>query len=204
MARDLSRFERSIARLAQKHPRMPRDTVMLIRLAYHAFLALDERLEAHFNRHRLTGSSWVVLMMIYSSAARRVSPSELSAAVVQSRTHMTRVADDLADKGLIRRVPGVADRRRVELALTPAGLRTIERLLPLTWATYESALDVFGAADRHSLASLLRRWLHYLNDEQAAADGTAVAASGPRKTPRRASLAKPAHARRRHGAGQRA
>lgn len=171
MARDMSRFERGIARLAHKHPDMPRDTVMLIRLAYHAFLALDERLETHFNQYQLTGSSWVVLMMIYSSPVQRVSPSELSAAVVQSRTHMTRVADDLADKGLIRRVPSAEDRRRVELALTPAGLRTIERLLPLTWAAYEAALGVFTGSGRRQLAGLLRRWLHWLNDEPAAAAG---------------------------------
>ncbi|HZP93262.1 MAG TPA: MarR family transcriptional regulator [Burkholderiales bacterium] len=162
MIRDLSRFERGIGQLAKLHPDMPRDAVMLIRLTYHAFLSLDARLEAHFERHRLTTSSWLALMMIYCSPRRRVTPSELSAAVIQSRTHMTRVADDLAEKGLIRRMPSAEDRRRVDLALTATGVRTIERLLPLTWNEYERALGAFTIAERRQLEGLLRRWLQHL------------------------------------------
>ena len=156
---------------------------MLIRLTYHAFLSLDARLEAHFERHRLTTSSWLALMMIYCSARRRVTPSELSAAVIQSRTHMTRVADDLAEKGLIRRMPSMEDRRRVDLKLTAAGVRTIERLLPLTWSEYECALGAFTSAERRQLEGLLRRWLQHLG-------------AAPRR-PSARSRAKPGRARSR-------
>jgi len=173
MARDFSRFERGMARIAQLHPGISRDAVTLIRLSYHVFLSLDDRLEQHFARHRLSTSSWIVLMMMYCAPDRRVNPSELSAAVIQSRTHMTRVADDLVAKRLIRRTASPTDRRRVELTLTATGLKLIEELLPLTWAEYESALSVFSKNERSQLQSLLQRWLAHLNTDNAAQTGLA-------------------------------
>ena len=152
-----------MARIAQLHPGISRDAVTLIRLSYHVFLSLDDRLEQHFARHRLNTSSWIVLMMMYCTPDRRINPSELSAAVIQSRTHMTRVADDLVAKRLIRRAPSPTDRRRVELTLTATGLKLIEKLLPLTWAEYESALSVFSKKEQSQLQSLLQRWLIHLN-----------------------------------------
>ena len=175
MARDFSRFEMGIDRMAQQHPDMPRDTVMLIRVAYRTVLSLDARLEAHFERHGLNQSAWLALMMIYASPEQRVMPSELSDFLTQSRTHMTRVADDLLGKGLIHRHPSEDDRRRIDLTLTPAGVRLIDKLLPLTWAEYESALGDLTPADRKKTTALLRRWLDHLEAEPAEAAPAAPA-----------------------------
>jgi MarR family transcriptional repressor of emrRAB len=76
---------------------------------------------------------------------------------------MTRVADDLVAKRLIRRAPSPTDRRRVELTLTATGLKLIEKLLPLTWTEYESALSVFSKKERTRLQTLLQQWLAHLN-----------------------------------------
>ena len=168
MTRDFSRFEFGIDRIARLHPDMPRDTVMLIRVAYRAVLSLDARLEAHFERHGLNQSSWLALMMLYASPEQRVTPSELSDFLTQSRTHMTRVADDLLAKGLIHRRPCADDRRRIDLTLTAAGLRLIGELLPLTWVEYESALGALSGRERKQAATLLRRWLDHLEAEPAA------------------------------------
>ena len=168
MARDFSRFERGMERIAQLHPEVSREAVTLIRLSYHVFLSLDDRLEQHFARHRLSTSSWIVLMMMYCAPDRRVNPSQLSAAVIQSRTHMTRVADDLVAKRLIRRAASATDRRRVELTLTATGVKLIEKLLPMTWREYESALSVFSKEEQKQLQTLLRRWLAHLDTVEAA------------------------------------
>lgn len=167
MSRDFSRFEAGVDRIAQLHPDMPRDTVMLIRVAYRAVLSLDARLEAHFERHGLNQSSWLALMMLYASPDQRVTPSELSDFLTQSRTHMTRVADDLLAKGLIHRRPSEDDRRRIDLTLTAAGSTLIRELLPLTWAEYESALAPLDAKARTQAAKLLRRWLDHLEADPA-------------------------------------
>ena len=96
MARTFSHYERCIDTVRTHHPDMPRQSVILMRLGYHVFRAMNERLDAFFAAHQLSASAWAVLMKIYSAPDQAVTPSEISVAVVQSRTHMTRVADDLA------------------------------------------------------------------------------------------------------------
>ena len=183
-------------RIAQLHPEISREAVTLIRLSYHVFLSLDDRLEQHFARHRLSTSSWVVLMMMYCAPDRRVNPSELSAAVIQSRTHMTRVADDLVAKRLIRRTPSPTDRRRVELTLTQSGLKLVEKLLPTTWAAYQSALSVFSEKEQIQLQSLLQRWLAHLNAGEAARPAAGKAPAQPRVASAKQSRGKTSHGNR--------
>jgi len=162
MARTFSHYERCIDTVRTHHPDMPRQSVILMRLGYHVFRAMNERLDAFFAAHQLSASAWAVLMKIYSAPDQAVTPSEISVAVVQSRTHMTRVADDLAAAGLIERSHDQVDRRRVVLRLTPHGVARIQQLVPLVWAEYEKLLAIFSADEATQLEGLLRRWLAHL------------------------------------------
>jgi len=147
-----------------RHPEMPRGAVMLARLGYHAFRLMNERLESFFARHGLTSSAWTALMIIYASPGRAANPSQMSAVLAQSRTHMTRVGDELVEKGLAQRVPDAADRRRVALALSARGERLVRKLLPLAWREYEDMLSGFSARDAATLERLLRRWITHFED----------------------------------------
>jgi MarR family transcriptional regulator, negative regulator of the multidrug operon emrRAB len=135
---------------------------MLARLGYHVFRQMNDRLESFFARHGLTSSAWTALMIIYAAPGRAVSPSQMSAALAQSRTHMTRVGDELVEKGFAQRLPDDADRRRVALALSARGERLVRKLLPLAWQEYESMLGGFSRQDAATLERLLRRWITYL------------------------------------------
>jgi len=147
-----------------RHPEMPRGAVMLARLGYHAFRLMNERLESFFARHGLTSSAWTALMIIYASPGRAANPSQMSAVLAQSRTHMTRVGDGLVENGLAQRVPDAADRRRVALALSARGERLVRKLLPLAWREYEDMLSGFSARDAATLERLLRRWITHFED----------------------------------------
>lgn len=162
MARTFSHYERCIDTMRTRHPDMPRQSVVLMRLGYHLFRTTNERLDAFFATHGLSASAWAVLIKIYSSPDQAVTPSEISTAVVQSRTHMTRVADELVADGLIERSHDQVDRRRVVLRLTPHGVNRIQQLIPLVWAEYETMLAVFSADEAAQLEGLLRRWLTHL------------------------------------------
>ncbi|MDS4032283.1 MAG: hypothetical protein RKO66_19790, partial [Candidatus Contendobacter sp.] len=85
MALTFSHFERCIDTVQAQHPDMPHQSVVLMRLAHHVFRALHERLDRFFAAHDLSTSAWAVLMMIYSTPERAITPSEASMAVVQSR-----------------------------------------------------------------------------------------------------------------------
>jgi MarR family transcriptional repressor of emrRAB len=157
-------LDRGLDRVRARHPEMPRGAVVLARLGYHVFRTMNDRLETFFGHHGLTSSAWTALMIIYASPGRAVSPSQMSASLAQSRTHMTRVGDELVEKGLVERVPDPADRRRVDLALSPRGDRLVRKLLPLAWREYEGMLSGFSKRDAATLERLLRRWITHLED----------------------------------------
>jgi MarR family transcriptional repressor of emrRAB len=136
--------------------------VMLARLGYHVFRLISERLDAFFARQGLTSSAWTALMIIYASPQRAVSPSQMSAVLAQSRTHMTRVGDELVKKGLVQRVADAADRRRVELRLSRRGEALVRRLLPRAWREYQAMVSGLSGRDAVTLERLLRRWITQL------------------------------------------
>jgi MarR family transcriptional regulator, negative regulator of the multidrug operon emrRAB len=158
----LQLLERGLDAVNERHPEMPRGAVTLARLGYHVFRQMNDRLESFFARHGLTSSAWTALMIIYASPGRAVSPSRMSAVLAQSRTHMTRVGDELVEKGLAQRVPHGGDRRRIELALSARGERLVRKLLPLAWREYEDILGAFSTRDAATLERLLRRWITHL------------------------------------------
>jgi len=80
--------------------------------------------------HDLPSLGYITMMALYSRAENLANPSELSDATGETRGNMTRICDDLVDKGLVRRVPNAEDRRRVDLSLTDAGMALLDTLVP--------------------------------------------------------------------------
>lgn len=152
-----SAFERRIDAIREAHPAMPRAAVLRVRLMHHVLRLLADDLEQFFGAHGISASAWSALMMIYSSPQARANPSALSADLVQSRTHMTRVADELVAKGLVSREANSADRRRIDLVLSPRGRAFIDRVSPRAWKHYEDVLSAFDAGEARALERLLRK-----------------------------------------------
>lgn len=150
-------YERRIDAIRARHPQMPRTTVVRMRLLHQVLRLLADDLEQFFSGHGVSASGWAALMMLYSAPQARANPSLLSADLVQSRTHMTRIADELAGKGLVRREANASDRRRVDLVLTPRGRRFIQRTLPMSWRHYEQVLGAFGETEAGTLERLMRK-----------------------------------------------
>jgi DNA-binding MarR family transcriptional regulator len=68
---------------------------------------------------------------------------------------LTRIIDQLAERGLLERVRRDRDRRKVELQLTPAGREAIESLIPLVVAKLNEVLTDFSKAEVQELLRLL-------------------------------------------------
>src|SRR6202046_3275738 len=68
---------------------------------------------------------------------------------------LTRIIDQLADRGLLERVRRDRDRRKVELQLTPAGRETIESLIPLIVGKLNEVLSDLSQAEVQELLRLL-------------------------------------------------
>lgn len=123
------------------------------RLARH----LDLARRGAFARHGLETWAFDVL-----SALRRAGePYQLSPGALLTQTlvtsgTMTNRIDRLVEHGLVRRRPSPDDRRGVLVALTPAGLAQVDAALADLLESERLLLRDLSAADRTTLANLLR------------------------------------------------
>jgi DNA-binding MarR family transcriptional regulator len=116
---------------------------------------MHDRIEAAFASQGITFQQWVVLMHLRDGLATT------TAGLCQELRHdsgaMTRLIDQLEERGLIGRRRQEADRRIVDLELKPAGRKMVESLIPLAVDTLNVALEDFTKAEVQQLKSLLHR-----------------------------------------------
>src|SRR3982751_1972763 len=106
---------------------------------------MHDRIEAVFASQGITFQQWVVLMHLRDGLA--TTTAGLCQEIRHDSGAMTRLIDQLAERGFIERRRQEADRRIVDLALTAAGRRMVESLIPLTVDKLNSALGGFTKAE---------------------------------------------------------
>jgi DNA-binding MarR family transcriptional regulator len=123
-----------------------------------------------------------VLVELWEAPGNRLRLSELAAAVLLSRSGVTRLVDRLETAGLLRREPDPADRRGAYAAITRAGRAAMLR----AWPTYRDGIDrYFGASlddgSAGAVAEALERVVARLPSRRQASAMTAPA-SAPEAT----------------------
>jgi DNA-binding MarR family transcriptional regulator len=116
---------------------------------------MHDRIEGVFASAGVTFQQWVVLMHLRDELATTIV--ELCRETRHDSGAMTRLIDQLEERGFIERQRQVADRRVVDLALTPAGRKMVESLIPLAVGTLNSTLEGFSKTEVQQLQGLLRR-----------------------------------------------
>jgi DNA-binding MarR family transcriptional regulator len=96
---------------------------------------------------------YVVLSALRDGIA--VNPKAICMQFRHDSGALTRIIDQLAERGLLERVRRDRDRRKVELQLTPAGRETIESLIPLVVDKLNEVLADFSKAEVQELLRLL-------------------------------------------------
>ena len=89
----------------------------------------------------------------------RATATELATALDLSPAAMTKRLDNLEQDGYLRRSHDDADRRRVLITLTEAGMRAWENTISLQDRVERQLVDVLRPAEQDQLVSLLRRLL---------------------------------------------
>ena len=84
-----------------------------------------------------------------------VNPKVICAQYRHDSGALTRIIDQLAERGLLERVRRDRDRRKVELQLTPAGRETIESIIPLVVDKLNEVLTDFSKTEVQELLRLL-------------------------------------------------
>ena len=115
-------------------------------------LILDA-LEPVFEAHGFTFIQYQVLAWLRDGIA--VNPKDICTQFRHNSGALTRVIDQLAERGLLERSRRDRDRRKVELDLTPAGREVIESLVPLVVEKLNLALADFSSEEVQELLRLL-------------------------------------------------
>jgi DNA-binding MarR family transcriptional regulator len=84
-----------------------------------------------------------------------VNPKTICSQFRHDSGALTRIIDQLAERGLLERVRRDRDRRKVELQLTAAGRETIESIIPLVVDKLNEVLTDFSKAEVQELLRLL-------------------------------------------------
>ena len=115
-------------------------------------LMLDT-MEPLIEQHGFSFIQYVILASLRDSIA--VNPKDICSQYRHDSGALTRVIDQLADRGLLERVRRDRDRRKVELQLTAAGRSTIESLIPLVIDKLNETLTDFSKPELQELLRLL-------------------------------------------------
>jgi DNA-binding MarR family transcriptional regulator len=106
-----------------------------------------------------------------------VNPKDICVQYRHDSGALTRVIDQLEERGLLARVRRGNDRRKVELELTDAGRKTVESLIPLVVDKLNLALGDFSREEVAEFKRLLLKLNTRLTntlDPKASADAPAV------------------------------
>jgi MarR family transcriptional repressor of emrRAB len=142
---------------------MPKDRVVLNRLFFFVFKELDDRYNQRLAEHSLNSTTFLALAMMYGNVENRLNPSDLSDALISSRTNVTRLTDEMVGAGWVTRQASTEDRRRIELSLTEAGQVLVERVLPVIWALVDEQWSGFSALEIVEFDRLLRKLMAALD-----------------------------------------
>jgi DNA-binding MarR family transcriptional regulator len=110
-------------------------------------------LEPMLEERGFTFIQYVILSWLRDGIA--VNPKDICFQFRHDSGALTRVIDQLAERGLLERMRRDRDRRKVELQLTPAGLKTVEGLIPLVIEKLNLALADFSSAEVQEFLRLL-------------------------------------------------
>ena len=116
---------------------------------------ITARIEALFVKEDVGFVQWVILMNLRDGL--RMTAAELCQHLCHDSGALTRVIDQMEERGLIQRERSTEDRRMVTLALTKEGRKVTESFLPRVVGLYNGLLDDFTSTEVEMLISLLTR-----------------------------------------------
>ncbi|WP_243048286.1 MarR family transcriptional regulator [Dyella sp. RRB7] len=157
--------EQRLAITCQRHPAFPRDPAVLVRLVKHIHKRVNDDANAMLRPYGINHPEYNLLMMLYGTEGYTLHPTELADATGEKSANITRLTNELCDKGLIARDASDEDRRKVTLTLTDKGVAMIESFLPDVCALLERQVGDLQPREMAQLERLLKKFLVQLERE---------------------------------------
>jgi DNA-binding MarR family transcriptional regulator len=155
------------AQWGQQWPELDTTAMGVVARVYRLFRYFDREIENHLGKYGLNRGEFDVLASLRRAGAEsRLSPSELSQALLLSAQAMTNRLDRLERAGLIKRTPDARDRRGLRLELTPVGLSLIEWGVADVMAKVTELLGDLDVVQVEALAGLLQTLLLFFEERR--------------------------------------
>lgn len=135
-------------------------------LVSRAFASNRAQLDQLFEREDINFTQWRVLMCLRDGTANTCA--DISRELAHDKGSMTRLVDQLEERGFLKRQRDADDRRVVFLVLTAAGRAAVNRLVPKLVDYYNALLADFSPQDVKLLTQLLTKFRRALQDAEAA------------------------------------
>ncbi len=165
----LERVEKNFQALTRRTPDLPFTESLILRAASILGRDINAMIDRVLKPFGLAEPEFRLLMAVHAHGGS-AGAGDLCAALAQSPANLTRISDSLVERGFLSRSLDADDRRRILIALMPAGEELILRLLPHIGPGVRATFDGFTAAEKKQLLAGLKRLMAGV-DAQAARDG---------------------------------
>ena len=129
----------------------------ILRLINRIRVELVDALDRELSKYDISAPQLIVLAYVANKEAD--SAAALCKSISYDPGAMTRMIDRLQQKGLVRRIPNVEDRRAANLELTAAGRALYPELIAAKETVQAQFLRGFSENEVHVLDGLLNRML---------------------------------------------
>jgi MarR family transcriptional repressor of emrRAB len=151
--------ERRVQVTCERYPTFPREPAILVRLIKHLYKRIHANANALLRPYGISHPEYDILMMLLGTPDRSLTPSEVAEAVGEKMANVTRLTNQLCEKGLVRRAASTEDRRKVVLTLEPAGEALIESMLPDICKLLDVEVSSLRDKEQLQLEVLLKKML---------------------------------------------
>jgi DNA-binding MarR family transcriptional regulator len=136
-------------------------------------MLMHDSVTAAFAAHELSFVQWLTLMKLREGDV--ATASDLCKAMHYDNGSVTRLLDQLEERGLLRRERSKTDRRVIMLKLTPGGEKKIAELIPVVVDSLNATLGDFSKAEFAQLTKLLNKLIASLRERAGARSPDAAA-----------------------------
>jgi MarR family transcriptional regulator, negative regulator of the multidrug operon emrRAB len=164
--------ESNLERLKRRMPEVPVAQILTSRALVTIGRELANMLDQRLRPFGLSDVEFRALINIYSLQDIAAYPGDLCVSLGHSPANITRITDNLVERGLLARVADERDRRRLLLTITASGEALMQQLLPVMCKAKSDSYRGFGDADVEQLLRSLKHLAQTLDAATARANAS--------------------------------
>ncbi|SET31505.1 transcriptional repressor MprA [Thorsellia anophelis] len=157
-------IEEKIRQYASRYEDYPLQAMLMYRMHVHIHHKMQDARNAILKENDINETLFMALIIIDSKPDRVIQPSELSSILGSSRTHITRIADELVARGWIERYSTEQDRRCLFLKLTESGVNFLAKISPKQFANLNHVWSALSFEEHIIYEKLSRKLLSKIEE----------------------------------------